>query len=239
MPYARNSLKATLLSMICTASITSPLYAAIITFDDLADAAVNSQYNGSTNTLPLNHYAGLNWSGIAAQSLSGYIPANSGYPYPGAGSAANAFTFSDARLEHQTPTISSLNGSVFDFSGGEFSTAWLENANLTLSGFKPGNVTATPDYTWSEDINRQGSTTVNGFLMSGINRLVFSLSSTDPQSPQVNAQGSNIVMDNLDITMVDAPGTLGLLTTGLIGYGLITSRRRRNNSLEGESLGIS
>ena len=163
--------------------------ATVIGFEDLA----------GDPALPLEAgYAGFDWEGM------GTIRADA---YPGSGYEAGTVSFMNAAYNRDgaTAAISTLDGSVFGFTGAYFTSAWVEQ-EISFEGWRGGQLLMTSGaFTLDTSTPRW-----IGLGWGGIDTLVI-----------YNSSGTQWAMDEFT---VPEPGSLALVGASL---GLMALRRRR------------
>jgi hypothetical protein len=169
-----------------------------LTFDDLAAPTPPSP----SASIP-SGYGGLQWSNfLYANTLAIHI-APSGYSN-GVVSAPNVAVNGFGQP-------ASLSGGTFDLDSAYLTGAWDDGLQVEVQGFV-GN-TLTYDNTWT--VNSTGPTLIN-FNYLGVTSVQFITSGGVPHG--YGSSGEQFAMDNLTITFIPEPATLGLagLSVGVL-----------------------
>lgn len=184
----------------------------LITFDD-----INVPTSSDSISAP-NSYDGLQWNNFGIEdtttliSIWGFTTGLAGYVY-GMVSAPNVgFNMSG------TPA-SITASSLFDLDSAYLAAAWNNGLQVEVQGL----VGATLIYDNTYTVNATGSTLVN-FNYLGVNKVNF-ISSGGVSAGYIGA-GTQFVMDNLTVTEVPEPDSIGLLMFGTFVIGLAGFRNR-------------
>lgn len=177
--------------------------ATTITFDDIS---VSNLYTSISNG-----YQGFDWNNFdvldtsqetIANGYSNGVVSSSNVAFNGGGNAADI-----------------TSASTFTFGSAYFNAAWNNGLSITIEGILNGVVEDTSTFT----VNATGSSTLETFNWSGINKLHFT--SSGGTSAGYTGSGTEFAMDNLTVTTPEA-GTLSLLAVGLLGLALMAMYRR-------------
>ncbi len=192
-----------LLIATSAAAIASAAHATVINFDDLGNLAPIA-----------NGYQGLNWNNI--YSVDGVDYGASGYQN-GVVSPKNV-----AYNAYGDPGSISVAAGTFTFNGADFTAAWMNGLQLTLTGLAGGSTLYSTVLTL--DTSGPLHFTTN---WSGIDTLTFSTAG-GTRGPY-DGGGEHFAMDNLTINAaggVPEPATWAMMIAGF-GLAGATLRRRR------------
>jgi hypothetical protein len=183
--------------------------ATVLTFDDVdpSDADV---------VIP-NGYGGLNWSNFETlDPVAGGVE-NNGYL---AGTTSGTFI---AFTTYGMPGSISAS-SPFDLIGGNFTGAWREGLQLTITGFRNGVEEHAITLTLQSTAHLAA---VLGW--HGVDLVTFSAAGGINHS-YATGDGTQFAIDDLQVASTPIPGTLLLLVTGLGVFGGVAGASRRQNA---------
>jgi hypothetical protein len=187
---------ATLLALAGLARAGAPT---TITFDDLTLNTGISSING----IP-NGYQNLNWYNF-------YVAASDAYP--GSNFPAGIVSGNYAAIDGYGTTPSTISGGPFLLDSAFLSSAWDPSDTIEVQGYLAGN----PVFDTTVNLGLAASPTdFTSLDTSPVDTVNFTVTG-DP----VN---DNFVVDNLTVTSVPEPASLGIVS-GLATVGLIRRRR--------------
>ena len=176
-----------------------------------------------------------------SSGISGYYYGMTSEPYV----ALNGPNLSEGDLWGAVKTI---DGSLFDFTGAYFSSAWNIGLEITVKGYYNANgvseLIASDSFEVGFDSQKtNGSYDLpdvfeplwydgNGIDFKNINYLKFSSSGGTPVDEDAGT-GTQFVMDNFNFakrTPIPEPATLLLLGLGLVALAGLSRKRKQNQS---------
>lgn len=193
--------------VLVVTALCAQAQATVLTFDDVTTAE-RARLIGT-------NYGGLSWF-FGFQILDGSSISNSGY---------NNGTVSGEYVAYNSSarSVSVTNyGSLFDFNGGYFTSAWRDNLNITIEGFLLGASTYSRTITVSST-----SPTYFNLNFLDIDRLNFS-SFGGTETPGFSGRGAHFVLDNFtynETVSVPEPTSMALLGLGLAGVGFARKKK--------------
>ena len=169
--------------VVCTLTLNIPVFAAVVTFDDLPGATTNYDNEHGDPFLIPAEYAGLTWDNF--YTVDGvHLDFNpSGYQHgvvSGNNVAANGYG-----------DPAQFSGQPFNFKGAYLTGAWNDGLNVTVEGYRGGTVV----YDQTVTVNTSGPTWFNADYR-GVDTVRFVSSGGTPSG---DGGGAHFAMDNLTI----------------------------------------
>jgi hypothetical protein len=192
-------------------AFTAPAHATTINFDDITDSV---PFPDAT-AIP-NGYQGLNWNNFYVDNtqLPSVVP--SGYK--------NGVVLSPNVALNGFGTPASFSAvTPFSFTGRDFTAAWYDNLSVTLTGSLGG----VQKYNDTLALNTSSPLFV-GLNWTDIDTVTLSSTGgTDHGFSDPSIHGTQVVLDNLQVSAAPLPAALPIFGAGLLALGAFGWRKSR------------
>ena len=192
-----NKVLALAISAAILAAVCTPASATVDRFDEVTTESEAAITDG---------YAGFNWQNFWVLDAAHFVSNPSGYLNGMVSSGYIAFNAFGAPAE--------LSGSPFNFVGAYLTSAWRDNLNVGIEGYRLGTLV------YSETVVLNTSSPL-WFAADYLNvDTVRFVSYGGTHHPGYSGDGTHFALDNLTYTTIPAPGAVLLigLGTGLTGW---------------------